>query len=120
MLPAARPTWRGDLRRVRILRYALGVTAASAVAFAIQWPLFFLTPVFAAFFLSLPLPSPSFGQGLELIGHILLAFLLGLVFTLFLLPYPLVYALILGLVLFHIYYLANRGGSIHARPHGAA
>jgi len=104
--------WRSDLRRVRIVRYAVGVTTASAAAFAIQWPLFFLTPVFAAVFLSLPLPSPTIRQSLDLVGHILIAFLLGLVFTLFLMPYTLAYVLVLGLVLFHIYYLVNRGGSI--------
>jgi hypothetical protein len=43
--------------------------------------------------------------------HILAAFTLGLGFTLVLLSYPMVYVPALGLALFHIYYLANRGGS---------
>ena len=39
------------------------------------------------------------------------AFGIGLVFSLFFLHYPLVYLLVLGLVLFHLYYYLNRGGS---------
>lgn len=105
-------SWRSNLRSLRIVRYAVGVTVASAIAFGLQWPLFFLTPVLAAFFLSLPLPSPSFKQALDLFGYVLVAFALGLVFTLFLLPYPLIYTPLLGLALFHIYYLVNRGGPI--------
>jgi len=46
------------------------------------------------------------------IVYVLAAFVLGLAFTLFLLPYPLVYVPALGVVLFQIYYLANRGGSL--------
>jgi hypothetical protein len=103
---------RWDLRTTRTLRYALGVTTATAIAFAIQWPLFFLTPVLAAVFLALPLPGPTLGQGLRNIGYVFVAFGLGAAFTLFLLPYPMVYVPALGLALFRIYYLANRGGPV--------
>ena len=40
------------------------------------------------------------------------AFVLGLFFAFFLLPFPLVYVPMLGLTLFHIYYLANRRGPL--------
>jgi hypothetical protein len=103
--------WTNDLRTARVLRFALGVTAAVAVAFAYEWPLSFLTPVFVAVFLALPIPAPTLGQALRNCWFVIEGFALGLVFTLFLLPFPLIYVPALGLVLFHIYYLLNRGGS---------
>lgn len=48
----------------------------------------------------------------------LAAVFLGTVFTLFLLPYPLAYALLLGLALFNIYYLLHRRGPFIFVPMG--
>lgn len=99
-----------DLRSVRILRFALGVTLSGALAFSIEWPLSFLFPVLTAVILAMPLPGMTARQlGMNSL-YLLISFALGLVFTLFFLPYPLVYIPMLGLTLFHIYYLANRGG----------
>ena len=106
------PRWTEDLRTARVLRFAFGVSAAVAISFAYAWPLFFLTPVLATVFLSLPTPGPTARQVGSLLLKALAAMLLGLGFNLFLLPYPLVYVPLLGLVLFHIYYLLNRGGSM--------
>lgn len=100
-----------DLRTVRILRLSVGVTIAMALAYAINWPLAVLTPVFTVFFLSLPLPRPNLQQGLRNMLQTLLAFFLGVLFTLYLLPLPLIFILMLALALFHIYYHLNRGGS---------
>ena len=111
-LGTRRRSWITDLRTARVLRYGFGVTAAMAIAFGYQWPLFFLTPLLAAVFLSLPLPAPTLVQTIRNIGYVAVAFALGLLFTLVLFPYPLVYTTVLGVVLFHIYYLANRGGSV--------
>jgi hypothetical protein len=116
-LPAAtgrprRRLWTSDLRTARVVRFAVGVTAAAAIAFGFNWPLFFLTPVLAAFFLSLPLAAPTPRGALRDLSYVLVAFTLGVVFTLFLLPYALVYVPALGLILFRLYYLANRGGSL--------
>ena len=101
-----------SLRTARVLRFAFGVTLAVALAFGYEWPLSFLTPIFTGLFLSLPLPAPTFGHSLKNCVYALEGFLLGLVFTLFLLPFPLIYIPMLGLVLFHIYYYLNRGGSV--------
>lgn len=43
--------------------------------------------------------------------EILAAFARGLVFSQFLMVYPMVFAVALGLALFHSYYRRNRGGS---------
>ncbi len=111
-VPRKSPAWICDLRTVRVYRYAFGVTLTTGIAFAGDWPLFFLTPVLVAFMLALPLPGPSLRQGLFNILHFFAAFGLGLLFTLFLLPYPLLFLTALALVLFHAYYLANRGGPL--------
>ncbi len=102
--------WVGDLRNTQIVRFTVGVTLAAALAFAIQWPLSFLLPVLTGVFLGNPIPGPTFKRALVNIGYVLAAFVLGLTFTLFFLPFPLVYVAMVGVVLFHIYYLLNRGG----------
>lgn len=101
-----------DIRQARIIRYALGIALAMALAYGINWPLSFLTPLLCAVFLARPLPVLPLKAGLLNMMATLLAFLFGFFFTLFLLPYPLVYSLALALVLFRIYYVFNRGGSL--------
>ena len=96
---------------VRALRFAVGVTFSVALAYGINWPLSFLFPVLTSVLLSLPFPMPSLRAGLSNMLHTLMAFGLGLVFSLFFLKYPIAYLLMLGLVLFHLYYYLNRGGS---------
>ena len=100
-----------DLKTVKILRLSLGVTIAMSVAFAINWPLAMLTPVFTVIFLSLPMPRPSFQQGFKNMLETLLGLTIGVLFALLLLPYPFVYILMIGLALFYTYYYINRGGS---------
>lgn len=100
-----------DSTRARILRYALGVTLAMALAYAIDWPLSFLTPLLCAVILAKPLPVLPLKVGLLNMAVTLLTFTFSFVFTQLLLPYPLVYSLSLALVLFYTYYFLNRGGS---------
>ena len=107
--------WRAisqDQTRVRILRYAVGVTLSAALAYAVNWPLSFLLPVLVAFMLSLPLPMPSLATGLRNMLHTLMAFGLGMVFALFFIRFPLVFIVTFGLVMYHLYYYLNRGGSL--------
>jgi len=75
-----------DQTSVRVFRFAVGVTISVALAYGINWPLAFLMPVFTSLILSMPLPMPSLQAGLRNL-------------------------LMLGLVLFHLYYYLNRGGS---------
>ena len=101
-----------DQTSVRIIRFAVGVTISVALAYGINWPLSFLLPVLTSFMLSLPLPMPSLAAGLRNMWHTLIAFGLGLVFALFFLQFPIAYMLMLGLVMYHLYYYLNRGGSL--------
>ena len=95
----------------RSLRYAVGVTLATALAFGIAWPLSFLFPVLSAVFLALPLPKLTLQQGLRNMRDTLFAFGVGFVFSQFILPFPVIYVPLLALALFHTYYHLNRGGS---------
>jgi uncharacterized membrane protein YccC len=95
----------------RALRYAVGVTLATALAFGIAWPLSFLFPVLSAVFLALPLPKLTLKQGLRNMRDTLFAFGVGFIFSQFILPFPIIYVPLLALALFHTYYHLNRGGS---------
>ncbi|WP_232771546.1 DUF2955 domain-containing protein [Colwellia sp. 12G3] len=100
-----------DVKTMRVLRFAFGVTAACGLAYGIKWPLAFLMPVFTAMILAMPLPKPSVKASLNNMMSTLKAFAIGLAFSLFFLQYPIVYLVVLALVLFHLYYYLNRGGS---------
>ncbi|MCU7835764.1 MAG: DUF2955 domain-containing protein [gamma proteobacterium symbiont of Taylorina sp.] len=100
-----------DATAVRVMRLSIGSTIAMALAYAFNWPLAMLTPVFTVVFLSLPLPRPSFYQGFRNMLQTLLAVAIGVFITLYLMPIPFIFSLIFGLLLFHTYYLINRGGS---------
>lgn len=106
-----KPFRLGNLRSVRIVRFGLGMTFAMAIAFGFDWPTQFLLPVLTVSLLGTKAPAPTVREGLYSFLCIVVAFSLGLVFSLFALSYPLVYVPALGLVLFHIYYLLNRGGA---------
>jgi hypothetical protein len=82
-----------------------------ALAYAIDWSLSFLTPLLCAVILAKPLPVLPLNAGLLNMAVTLLAFLFSFLFTLLLLPYPLIYSLSLAVVLFNAYYFLNRGGS---------
>ncbi|MEH6577764.1 MAG: DUF2955 domain-containing protein [Amphritea sp.] len=100
-----------DQNTVRALRLSISATLAMALAYAINWPLAMLTPIFTVVFLSLPFPRPSLQQGFINMMQTLVAVVIGALFALYLLPIPLVFSLMLCLALFHTYYLINRGGS---------
>ncbi|WP_246129049.1 DUF2955 domain-containing protein [Colwellia demingiae] len=99
------------VRVMRVLRFAFGVTLSCGLAYGINWPLAFLMPVFTAMILAMPLPKPSVKASINNMMSTLKAFAIGLAFSLFFLQYPIVYLIALALVLFHLYYYLNRGGS---------
>jgi uncharacterized membrane protein YccC len=98
-------------QQIRALRYAVGVTIATALAFGIAWPLSFLFPVLSAVMLALPLPKPTLSQGLRNMRNTLFAFGVGFLITQFVLPFTVIYIPVLALLLFYTYYHLNRGGS---------
>lgn len=102
--------WTRDRRTAKIVRFCVGSTAAAVVAFAYEWPLSFVCPLLTIVFLSKQIPGFTHRQWYP-IAYVIGAVLLGLTFTLFLHPYPMVFVSMLGLVLFHLFYYLNRAGS---------
>lgn len=100
-----------NVSHMRMLRFAFGVTFSCVLAYGIEWPMAFLMPVFTAVILAMPLPKLSLAASVNNMLSTLKAFALGLVFSLFFLQYPTAYLLMLALILFHLYYYLNRGGS---------
>ncbi|WP_259337783.1 DUF2955 domain-containing protein [Colwellia sp. RSH04] len=100
-----------NVNTMRVFRFAFGVTFSGALAYGGNWPLSFLTIVFSAMILAMPLPKPSLRASAFNMISTLVAFALGLVFSLFFLNFPVAYLLTLAIVFFHLYYYLNRGGS---------
>jgi len=98
-------------QHIRALRYAVGLTIATALAFGIAWPLSFLFPVLSAVMFAMPLPKLTLAQGIKNMRETLFAFGVGFILTQFLLPYPIIFLPFLVLALFYTYYHLNRGGS---------
>ena len=97
------------IRTVRILRYAFGSTLAMAVAMGFDWQLAFLTPVLVVSFLGSPAPRPAVKGLVTFVLIIAVACTVGLAVGLLLVPFPLVYLLVLGLLLFHLFHAKMRG-----------
>lgn len=102
-------SWRRDLRTVRILRLAVGTTVAMAIAQGINWPLSYATPAIVVAMLTMPSPPLTYRETLENIFYAVCAFSIGLVVTLFLLPFPVVFILAYGLIFFFVHYYLHKG-----------
>ena len=107
-----------SIHDIQVIRYALGVTIAIAIASAMQTPLSYLLPVLTALLLprlltrvGLKRDSSAGNPGLAYIRDSLFAFAVGYIFTSLLLPFPILYIPLLGITLFQVYYYLNRGGS---------
>lgn len=98
-----------ELRRIRILRYAVGSSLAMAVAMGFGWQLSFLTPVLSLSFLGTPAPRPKLKGGIAFIAVVAVACLAGMMLSRFVLPYPLVFIPFTGYLLFRLFY-AKTGG----------
>ncbi len=98
-----------DIRTVRIFRYALGSTLAIAVAMGFDWQLSFLTPVLVVSFLGNATPRPAIKSLVTFVAIVAVACAIGSAMAILLVPYPVVYLLALGLLLFHLFLAKMRG-----------
>ena len=94
-----------------VFRFFIGMTFSLIIAFGFDWPLAMITPVFVAKFLGSTKPKMPFKALMGLFYIILAAFILGGIFTRLLLPYPVVFLLVLTLVIFWLSYWGNSGGN---------
>lgn len=95
----------------RMLRLAFGVTLAVALAYAIEWPIAFLTTVLVAKFLSAPTPRLSFQAGLAIVISIGAAAVTGMLVVFTVLPFMAVALPFMAVLLFWIFLLNARGVS---------
>ncbi|WP_068544826.1 DUF2955 domain-containing protein [Thalassotalea crassostreae] len=94
---------------IRIIRFTVGVTLAVAIAFWFNWPLAFITPVFVTKFLGNRAAKVPFKALLSIMLVCTAAFIAGILVTRFLLPFPVVFILIMTLIIFGISYWGYSG-----------
>lgn len=91
----------------RVVRLALGVTFGLGVAQMVNWQLSFLLPIFMSMLLTGPRIDLKMGIGF--VAMILIGTMLGMVLTLTVVQLPFVCLLVISLLMFHIFYAANKG-----------
>ena len=96
---------------ISVLRFFIGVVIAIVLAFSINWPFAFITPIFVAKFLGKKNSKLPFKKLLAIFLIILTALILGGIATRLLLPFPVVFILIMTLLIFWISYWNNSGGN---------
>ena len=97
--------------RIRIIRFTVGLTLAIAISFGFNWPLAFITAVFTAKFLGTDAAKLPFKVLLGIFIVSLTAFCAGILVTRFLLPFPIVFILIMTLIIFLVSYWGYSGGN---------
>jgi uncharacterized membrane protein YgaE (UPF0421/DUF939 family) len=103
-----------NARSRRIVRFALGTTLGSGLAYLIGFDLPFLVPILVAMLLASPAPCPSVRKGLAFVVPVAVGAFLGVVLTRYFLKYPLIFLLMEFLVLYRIFY-ALAGGAAPLR-----
>lgn len=86
----------------KIIRYALGIVLVIAIAFGVNWPASFLAVVLANSFLLGH--RPSFKQGLDFLIKVAIAVAVALFLSNYLLQYRELYIVLIGLILFYLFY----------------
>ncbi len=94
--------FRSDPISRKTLRYAIGMVAMFAVVFTINWPAAFLVILIGNGFLLGSKPTLKFA--FDYVYKFTLAWLIAVVISHFFLDYYLLYILIIGLIMLHIYY----------------
>ena len=96
---------------IRIIRFSLGVAIAIAIAFGFNWPLAFITPVFVTKFLGNRMAKLPFKALTGVLLVSVAAFIAGILVTRFLLPFPIVFILVMTLLIFAISYWSYSGAN---------
>ncbi|WOH35799.1 DUF2955 domain-containing protein [Thalassotalea fonticola] len=97
--------------RIRIIRFTVGLTLAIAISFGFNWPLAFITAVFTAKFLGNNSAKLPFKALFGILIVSITAFCAGILVTRFLLPFPIVFILIMTLIIFLVSYWGYSGGN---------
>lgn len=86
----------------KTLRYALGIVTMFAVVFTFNWPGAFLVIILGNGFLLGPKPTLKFA--FDFVFKFALAWIFAILLSYFFIDYYILYLLIIGLVMLHIYY----------------
>ncbi|WP_428522015.1 DUF2955 domain-containing protein [Roseibium sp.] len=98
-----------DIDLKRVLRFACGVSCAFLIAQLLAWPLAYVTPVLTALLLLDPAPLALRTAGKVLVTAVM-SILAGYLIATGLTPYPIIFILAFGLLLFRLYlYLLMSG-----------
>jgi len=100
-----------DIASVRILRLALATALSMWFSQVVNWPMSFVAAVFTMFILTLPLPAPSFKNGVMFVIVLVVCASAGLLLLPFILNARMVGIGLLAVALFHSFYYTARGGS---------
>ncbi len=94
--------FRTDPISRKTMRYAIGMVVMFAVVFTYNWPAAFLVILIGNGFLLGPKPTLKFA--FDYVYKFTLAWLIAVIISHFFLDYYLLYILIIGLIMLHIYY----------------
>lgn len=100
-----------DARTRRVIRFAVGTTLASAIAFLTGFELPFLVPILAAMLLASKQPRPTVRGGLGFVAIIGVASVAGLAITRVFVHFPPAFLLVTFLILFRLYFALFSGKS---------
>jgi uncharacterized membrane protein YccC len=98
-------------QEIFIFRFFVGMMLAIVLAFGFDWPFAFITPIFVAKFLGAKRAKIPFKALMAVMLVIVAAFILGGIFARLLLPYPIVFMLVITLFIFWVSYWNNSGGN---------
>jgi hypothetical protein len=90
-----------------VFRYAVGTTIIFAFSAGYDYMLAYITPVLALSFFTPGIPPLSFKAGIGFILSVALSCFLGFMFGWFFIGIPMVFVLLLGLILLHLFYSAT-------------
>src|SRR6266404_1947054 len=103
---------RHDIGATRhTLRMAGSIALPFVVGEALEWTLPFIASIFALQLLAVRRPPPTLVAGLASIAGLCIAFLVALVLTGLVLPYPTIFVLVIGLTMFGGLYAQARTAS---------
>lgn len=100
-----------SIKDIRALRFAFGLTLATAICFGVAWPLSFVSVLLVGKLLSTNKPYLEPRECLGLFVIISVSMFGGLLLALTLLQYPSAFIITLTFILLRIYYLGSRGAA---------
>lgn len=103
-----------DIGTLRILRFSFGVTSCVAIAYGLNWPLSFMSPLFVITFLKAPKPCLTLKQGLGVLIITIKYLSLGFILSQTVLNYPFVFLTLISLLIFHILNASMKGANMFA------